>query len=57
MLVISCMLEGCTMYYGIHDIILLAIVAMNKEGIVAIVLGIFKFYFETSSIFVVKREG
>ena len=46
---ISCTFEGCTMYYGTQDIILLAIVAMDKEG--------FAFYFATSSIFVVEEEG
>ena len=46
---ISCTLEGCTMYYGAHDTILLAIIAMDKEG--------FAFYLATSSIFVVEEEG
>ena len=41
--------DRCTMYYGTYDIILLAIVAMDKEG--------FAFYFTTSSIFVVEEEG
>ena len=48
-LAISCTLEGCTMYYGTHDIKLLDIVAMDKEG--------FALYFATSSIFVVEEEG
>ena len=48
-LAISCTLEGCTMYYGNRDIVLLAIVAMDKEG--------FAFCFVTSSIFVVEEEG
>ena len=43
------MLEGCTMYYGIHDIILLAIIAMDNEGVV--------FYFATSLVSVVEKEG
>ena len=47
-LVVSCTLESCTMYYGTHDI-LLAIVAMDKEGVA--------FCFATSSIFVVEEEG
>jgi hypothetical protein len=37
------------MYYGTHDIILLAIIAMDKEGV--------EFCFATSSIFVVEEEG
>ena len=37
------------MHYGTHDIILLAIVVMDKEG--------FAFCFATSSIFVVEEEG
>ena len=45
----SCTLEGCTMYYGTCDIILLVIVAMDKEG--------FAFCFATSSIFDVEEEG
>ena len=48
-LAISCAPEGCTMYYGTYDIILLAIVAMDKES--------FAFYFATSLIFVVEEEG
>ena len=48
-LAISCTLEGCTMYYGTHDIILLVIVDMDKEDVA--------FYFATSSIFVVEEEG
>ena len=48
-LVISCTFEGCTMYYGTYDIILLAIVVVDKEG--------FAFYFATSSTFVVEEEG
>ena len=45
-LAISCTLEGCTMYYGTHDIILLAIISMDKEG--------FAFYLPTSLIFCKK---
>ena len=37
------------MYYGTRDIILLAIVAMDKEG--------FAFDLATSSIFVVEEDG
>ena len=36
-------------HYGTHAIILLVIVAMDKEG--------FAFYLATSSIFVVDEEG
>ena len=46
---ISCTLESGTMYYGTYDIILLAIVAMDKES--------FAFCFATCSIFVVDEEG
>ena len=37
------------MYWATHDTILPAIVTMDKEG--------FAFYFATSSIFVVEKEG
>ena len=47
-LVISCTIEGCTMYYGTHHIILVAIITMDKKG--------FAFYLATSSIFVVEEE-
>ena len=42
-------LEGRTMYYGTHDTILLAIVAMDKES--------FAFCFATSLILVVEEDG
>ena len=46
---ISCTLEGCTMYSRTHDIILLAIISMDKEDLA--------FYFATSSILVVEEVG
>ena len=48
MLAISCTCEGCTMYYGAHDIILFPIANMDKEG--------FAFHVTTSLIFVKEKE-